>query len=215
MPTDKTATIDLSALTAEGAGELVKVMKNIEADLEKSGKRATTSKERQNNEFQRSDKSTEKLLEKLRKQVELDMVNGKGKNSLKSKLFGGADFSKGGIGKNIVAFGLNPGGMIGGLLKTGIPGFAAAVAGTRIIVAILRKFDNLEKKFTNELNTKRKADRDNLEIARVQAGLSQEITSAGPGLTDPRDVYNSLDTSDEAEKRREEENTLRNTSAVE
>jgi len=212
MPTDKTAEIDLSSLTDDSISQLIKIKKEIADDLDKSGKR---TKRGGVNEFQRSDEKTEKLLEKLKKEVRLDLISGKGKETLKSKLFGKQDFSKGGIAKNLVNFGLNPGGVIGGLLKTGVPGFGVAVAATAIIVKILKKFDDLEKKFTDDIRTRMNQERDNEQTARIQAGLAQEITSFGPGLTDPRDVYNSYDNDNGNELRREEFYVIRSTQGVE
>lgn len=161
------------------------------------------------------DEKIDARLEKLKKQVELDLINGKGKETLKSKLFGKQDFSKGGIAKNLVKFGLNPGGVVGGLLSKGVPGFAAAVASTAIIVKILKKFDDLEKKFTDNIRTRLNQDRDNEQTARIQAGLAQEIFTAGPGVTDPRDQYNTFDEDNGAVIQRETNYAIRSTQGVE
>lgn len=215
MPTDKIIEIDLTELTSESLGKLVKIQKDIVDKLEKTGKRTKKgTKQQLVNEFQRTDEQTEKLLEKLKKEVEFDLISGKGKETLKSKLFGKQDFSKGGIAKNIVKFGLNPGGMVGGLLKTGIPGFGAAVFATAIIGRILKKFDDLEKKFTDQINTKINADRDNVELARIQAGIAQDIFSPSPGIYDPRDSYNSLNEKNINQQRVETDYTLRSTQAT-
>lgn len=211
MPTDKIAKIDLTNLTDDSISQLIKIKKDIANDLDKTGKRNKPGV----NEFQRSDESTEKLLEKLKKEVQLDLLSGKGKETLKSKLFGNQDFSKGGIAKNLVSFGLNPGGVIGGLLKTGIPGFGAAVAATAIIVKILKKFDDLEKRFTDDIRTRLNQERDNEQTARVQAGLVQEFYSPGPGITDPRDGYNTYDEFNNNQKRIEEDYNIRSTLGVE
>lgn len=202
---------DLESINEQQASQLIaaneQVIKSAESQKKKSKKKTSG--------LSTDDAKIEKRLAKLKKEIEFDLVNGKGKRSLKQKLFGGQDFSKGGITKNIVKFGLNPGGMIGGLLKTGIPGFGAAVAATRIIVEILKKFDDREKKFTDQLNTKNQLDRSNEEVARIQAGLAQEIFSPSPGIYDPRDVYNSDNVFNNDQQTSETEYEIRNTSGVE
>jgi len=212
MPTDKIIKIDLNALTEKGLGELIKVKQEIVSNLEKSGKR---TKKTSLNEFQRSDEKTDKIYAKLKKQLEFDLVNGKGKDTLKKKLFGNFDFSKGGIGKNIVGFGLNPQGFMGGLFTKGIPGFGAAVAATAVIGKILKKFDSLEKRFTDDIRTKLNAERDNETTARIQAGIAQEIFSAGPGMTDPRDTYNTNDEFNTNQPRIETDYLIRSTQGIE
>jgi len=119
------------------------------------------------------------------------------------------------LAKNLVKFALNPGGMVGGLLSKGVPGFGAAVAATAIIVAILKKFDELEKKFTNDVRTLLNQERDNEQTARIQAGLAQEIFTAGPGVTDPRDAYKTFDEFNTNQQRIETDYAIRTTSGVE
>jgi len=213
MPTNKTIEIDLNDLTSESLGKLIKIKKEIADNLDKSGKRKPRQKSA--TEFQRSDESSERLFEKLRKRVEFDLVNGKGKDTLRKKLFGDADFSKGGTLKNIVGFGLNPQGFMGGLFTKGIPGFGAAVAATAIIVKILKKFDDLEKRFTDDIRTRLNQERDNEQTARIQAGLVQEIFTAGPGVTDPRDAYNTFDEFNNNQQRIETDYSIRTATGVE
>lgn len=200
---------DLSSLNEQQANQLINANKDIIKSAEKQKKKSKRKG------LGKQDQQIEKISEKLRKQVETDLLNKKGKGTLKSKLFGNQDFSKGGILKNLVKFGLNPQGMMGGLLKTGIPGFGAAVAATAIIVGILKKFDNIEKKFTDDIRTRLNQERDTEQTARIQAGLAQEIFTAGPGVTDPRDVYNTYDEFNTNQNRIETDYTIRNTSGVE
>ena len=211
MAVDEILEIDFSALTKETAKDLITQTDKIIKKVEKKKKPRRLKKTPQEIQDERIDQR----LEKLKKQVAFDLVSGKGKESLKSKLFGKQDFSKGSIGKNIVKFGLNPTGMIGGLLKTGIPGLGAAIAATAIIITILKKFDDLEKRFTDDIRTRLNQERDNEQTARIQAGLAQEITSFGPGITDPRDVYNSYDEFNTNQKRIETDYAIRTTSGVE
>lgn len=211
MGVDKTLELvyDLASLNEQQAGKLIAanedVIKSAESQKKKAKKKGLSTQ----------DEKIEKRFEKLKKQVELDLINKKGKDTLKSKLFGNQDFSKGGITKNLVKFGLNPGGVIGGLLKTGLPGFGAAVAGTAIIVKIFKKFDELEKKFTNDVRTLLNQERDPEQTARIQAGLAQEIFTAGPGVTSPRDAYNTFDEFNTNQNRIETDYTIRTTSGVE
>lgn len=209
MAVDKKLEIvyDLASLNEQQASQLINANKDVIKSAEKQKKKSKKGG------LTTSDTKFEKRFEKLSKQVELDLLNKKGKGTLKSKLFGNQ--GKGGIAKNLVKFGLNPQGMIGGLLKTGIPGFGAAVAATAIIVGILKKFDNLEKKFTDNIRTRLNQERDTEQTARIQAGLAQEIFTAGPGVTDPRDAYNTYDEFNTNQNRIETDYTIRTTSGVE
>ncbi len=210
MPTDKQLLIDLTALTPESTSQLASMQEDFVKELEKSGKRTKPQAKKKLTAFEKQDEKTQKRLDKLQKQLEFESISGKGKKGIASKIFG----DKASL-KNVVQMGLNPQGFMGGLLKKGIPGFGAAVSATAIIVAILKKVDDLQKRFTDQILTKTREDRDNENIARVQAGLAQDITSPAPGIYDPRDVYNSLDESNDAVLRREEDYTIRNTSGVE
>lgn len=210
MGVDQILQIDLSKLTAEGLAMIDEQMGNVEDQLKKAGKKPKQKQKSLLSKFDKQDEKTEKKFAKLQKQLEFDLISKKGKKGKLSKLFGDqASF------KNIAQMGLNPRGFIGGLLKKGIPGFGAAVAATAIIVAILKKFDDLEKKFTDKINTKRNADRDNREVARIQAGLAQDVFSAGPGVYDPRDTYNSLNDENSGAQTREINYVIRNTGGVE
>ena len=210
MPTDKQLLIDLSALTPESVSQLATIQDDIVEELEKSGKRTKPQAKKKITQFEKQDEKFEKQMAKLQKQLEFETISGKGKKGIFSKIFG----SNAGF-KNIVQMGLNPQGFMGGLLKKGIPGFGAAVAATAIIVKILKKFDQLEKKFTDQINTKLRVDRNNENTARIQAGLDQEITSVGPGIYDPRDVYNSFNEFNTNRARIETDYAIRNTLGVE
>jgi len=83
----------------------------------------------------------DKKLKKLTKNLEFEKLNKKGKDGILKKIFGDKTGAK-----NIIQMGLNPKGFIGGLLTKGVPGFGAVVATTAIIVSIIKKFDDLEKK---------------------------------------------------------------------
>ncbi len=215
MAVDKTLqiTYDLASINEDQANKLIKANEKVlKKAQQQTKKQKKVNRETASGISHAEELRIEKRMEKLKKQVEYDLISGRGKDTLKTKLFGKADFSKGGIAKNLMKFAMNPEGMIGGLLKVKITGLGAAIAATAIIGAILKKFDDLEKRFTNKVNTLIRADRDNEEIARIQAGLSQEITSSGPGFTDPRDIYNSFNSDD---VQREERYILRNTQGVE
>lgn len=204
MAVDKTIVIDLSKLNDQ-------MLEQIDQQLDKFDKPDTQNKKpKKKSKQQKQDEKIEKRLERLTKELEFKNISGKGKKSLKDKVLG-----KGFQAKNLIGFGTNPLGFVGSLLRTGIPGFGKAIAATAIIGAILKKFDALEKKFTDQLNTKTRIDRENEEVARIQAGLAQDITSSGPGFFDPRDVYNSLDSLSISEKDRETNYAIRSTLGVE
>jgi len=212
MPTDKQILIDLTSLTPESIGQLTKIQEEIITDLEKSDKRTTKGKSKQQlvNTFQEKDEKISKKLEKLTKKMEFDTINTKEKNGILKKIFGGK------VGaKNIIQMGLNPKGFIGGLLTKGVPGFGAAVAATAIIVSIIKKFDDLEKKFTDQINTKSKVDRSNENTARIQAGLDQDITTVSSGIYDPRDSYNTMNEFNIDRSRIETDYSIRSTQGVE
>lgn len=125
------------------------------------------------------------------------------------KIFGRQTFN------NLFSFGSNPLSFAGGLLSKGIPGFGAAVASTAVIVALLKRFDDLNKKFTDQINTKLRIDRRNEDVARIQAGLQQEITTVSPGIYDPRDAYNTFNEFNNNRLRIETDYAIRTTSGVE
>lgn len=211
MTTDKQILIDLTELTPESIGQLTKIQEEIVTDLETSGKRTKGKPKQQlTNIFQRRDEETEKKLKKLTKNLEFDSINKKGKDGILKKIFGDKASSS-----NIIKMGLNPKGFIGGLLTKGIPGFGSAVAATAIIISIIKKFDDLEKKFTDQINTKSKADRSNESTARIQAGLDQDITTISPGIYDPRDAYNTFNEFNTNKARIESDYTIRSTQGVE
>ena len=211
MATDKQILIDLTSLTPESVGQLTKIQEEIVTDLEKSGKRTKgKSKQKLTNIFQERDEKIEKRLEKLTKKLEFDIISKKGKDGILKKIFGDKASAK-----NIVQMGLNPKGFFGGLLTKGIPGFGAAVAATAIIVSILKKFDDREKKFTDSINRKQRGDRENESIARIQAGLDQEITSVSPGIYDPRDTSNTFNTFNTNRARLETDYAITSTQGVE
>lgn len=211
MPTDKQILIDLTSLTPESIGQLTKIQEEIVTDLEKSGKRIKGKPKQQlTNIFQQKDEKIDKKLEKLTKKLEFDNIDKKSKDGMLKKIFGDKTGAK-----NIIQMGLNPKGFIGGLLTKGVPGFGAAVAATAIIVSIIKKFDDLEKKFTDQINTKTRVDKSNENIARIQAGLDQNITTVSPGVYDPRDSYNTFNEFNINRSRIETDYTIRSTQGVE
>jgi len=145
---------------------------------------------------------------KAKKQAQMTIPKAKKEETLK-KIFGKKTFS------TLVSVGTNPLGFVGGLLKTGIPGFGAAVAATAIIASVLKKFNDLEKKFTDDIRTRLNQERDTEQTARIQAGLAQEIYTSGPGITDPRDAYNTFDEFNNNQQRIETDYAIRTTSGVE
>lgn len=210
MPTDKQLLLDLTALTPESSAKLASIQDDMIEELEKAGKRTKPQAKKRLTDFDKQDAKFEKQIAKLQKQMEFEAISQKGKKGIASKIFGGKSSLK-----NVVQMGLNPQSFFGGVLSKGIPGFGAAIAATAIIVAILKKFDNLEKKFTDQINTKLRVDRNNESTARIQAGLDQEITSVGPGIYDPRDTYNTFNEFNTNRARIETDYAIRNTLGVE
>ena len=210
MGVDQILELDLSALTEESLALIDSQTGEIIDELKKAGKKPKGTQKKKLTEFEKQDEKTEKRLEKLQKQLEFESISSKSKKGIINKLFGDqASF------KNIVQMGLNPKGFMGGLLTKGIPGFGAAVAATAIIVKILKKFDDLEKKFTDQINTKLRIDRTNESVARIQAGLDQQITTISPGIYDPRDSYNTFNEFNVDRSRIESDWQIRNTGGVE
>lgn len=211
MATDKQLLIDLTELTPESVGKLASIQEDIISDLEISGRRTKKKPKQQlSNIFQEQDDKIEKRLKKLNEKLELDTLNKKGKDGLLKKIFGDKASAS-----NIVQMGLNPQGFLGGILTKGVPGFGIAVAATAIIVSILKRFDNLEKRFTDQINTKLRGDRNNESIARIQAGLEQEITTVSPGIYDPRDSFNTMNVFNTDRLRTETDYAIRSTQGVE
>jgi len=210
MPTDKQLLIDLSALTPESTAKLASIKDDMIAELEKAGKRTKPQAKKRITDFEKEDLKFEKKIAKLQKQMEFEAISQKGKKGIASKIFG----SNASL-KNVIQMGLNPQSFFGGVLSKGIPGFGIAVAATAIVISILKKFDALEKKFTDQINTKLRVDRNNENTARIQAGLDQEITTVSPGIYDPRDAYNTFNEFNTNRARIETDYAIRNTLAVE
>ena len=210
MPTDKQLLIDLTDLTPESAAKLASIQDDMISELEKTGKRTKPQAKKRITDFEKQDLKFEKQIAKLQKQMEFESISQKGKKGILTKIFGNNTSLK-----NVVQMGLNPQGFFGGLITKGLPGFGAAVAATAIIVKILKKFDELEKRFTDQINTKLRVDRNNESTARIQAGLAQEITTVSPGIYDPRDTYNTFNEFNTNRARIETDYAIRNTLGVE
>jgi len=97
MAVDKTLEIvyDLASINEAQADKLIKANEQVIKKAQSQKKKAkgkTTGLSAQ-------DAKIEKRFQKLKKKLEFDLINGKGKDSLKQKLFGKKDLSKGGLGK--------------------------------------------------------------------------------------------------------------------
>ena len=183
MPTDKTIEIDLTALTPEGLGQLIKIKEDIADELEKSGGRKKNKGKKGGNQT--------------------------GQNNLKNKLL-----KKGNLGKNLLGMGTNPTGFISGLLRTGIPGLGAAIAATGIIVSIVKKIDDFEKKFIDNVDGRINLFRKKQQQALIQSGVQQLIITSASGSAEPRDAYNTFNEFNENQARIESDFRIRDTEGV-
>jgi len=206
MAVDKTLEIvyDLSSLNQEQAGKLIaaneEVIKKAEKQ-KKKGKRKTAGLSAQ-------DVQIEKRFEKLKKKLEFDLISGKGKNSLKQKLFGKSTF------KNLIGIGSNPQGfLLGGVTKL-IPFIGTALVITGVFAALIKRVDDFQKKFVDNVDARIDLFRSKETQAQIQAGLQQLIITSVAGSAEPRDAYNTFQVFNTDQSRIEADFRLRDTTGV-
>lgn len=115
---------------------------------------------------------------------------------------------------NLLSFGKNPIGFIGGFATKLVPFLAPALLATGAIAAIIKKIDDFQKKFIDTIDDRITLARSKENQARIQAGLDQLIITTSAGSTEPRDAYNTFREFNENQSRIETDFQIRNTSGV-
>jgi len=90
----------------------------------------------------------------------------------------------------------NLSGFIFSTLKTSLPALSAIIGLTAIITSMLKQLNDIQIKFTEDVDDRINISLSNQEQARVDANLQQIIITNGDGSINPRNAYNSLNESD-------------------
>lgn len=190
MPTDKQLLIDLTALTPESASQLASMQDDLAQELEKAGKRRTnkkTSKPQLTSIIEEKDKKQERKRaqkERIKKQ--------KTKKISKKKLsedFPLQELFSGGLGN-----------LIAQQIKAGVLKFGPLLLVTGVFVEQLLKLNQLNKKFLDIANTRISVFIERQQQALIETFQNQVIYTTKAGVTSARDVYNSYNIADTANK---------------
>lgn len=185
MAVDKTIEIDLNKLTPQ---MLEKIDKNLEEVK---------------NFFINPDTRTisQKTVDPL-------LIPKTQKTGFLEKIFGKSTF------KNILNIGSNPGGfLLGGVTKL-IPVIGTALAATGIFAALIKRVDDFQKAFVDNVDKRIDVFRSKEQQVFVQAGLTQLIITSASGSAEPRDAYNTFDEFNTNQSRIEADFKLRDTAGV-
>jgi len=124
------------------------------------------------------------------------------------KIFGRQTFS------NILRIGSNPLGFIQGSVVKLIPFIGTALAATGIFAALIKRVDDFQKKFVDNVDGRIDLFRSKETQAQTQAGLQQIIITSASGSAEPRDAYNTFAVFNEDQSRIEADFRIRDTAGV-
>jgi len=197
MAVDKTLEIiyDLSSLNEQQASQLISANEDVIKSAEtqkKKGKRK--AKKTDKVEKTKDDKKKKSLEEKEKKKIQQE--NKKSLDSIKSAA-------------------QDPTGTLLSTLKKSIPQLSVILATTGIIISIIKRINELQIKFVENVDKRVNIGISNAEQARVDANLQQVIITNGDGSVNPRNVYNSFNESDANISFTESNYRLDNTSGYE
>ena len=115
---------------------------------------------------------------------------------------------------NLLSFGTNPLGFLQGSISTLIPFIGAALAISGPIFQLIKRFDDLQKQFVNNIDGRINLFRDKQTQAEIQAGITQLIITSEAGSAEPRDAYNTFEEFNNNQSRIETDFRIRDTSGV-
>lgn len=115
---------------------------------------------------------------------------------------------------NLLRFGSNPASFLTGSVTKLIPFIGTALAVTGIFAALIKKVDDFQKAFVDNVDNRINLFRDKETQARIQAGLQQIIITTASGSAEPRDAYNSFTVFNENQSRIEADFRIRDTAGV-
>jgi hypothetical protein len=124
------------------------------------------------------------------------------------KVFGKKTFS------NLLNFGKNPIGFGTGLVTRLIPFIGTALLVTGVVADFVKKVDEFQKEFVNNVDGRIDLFRSKETQARIQAGLEQLIITSASGSVEPRDAYNTFTIFNENQSKIETEFRIRDTAGV-
>lgn len=186
MVVDKVLEIDLNNLTPESIEALDQQVEKIL------------------NEFVNPDT---RGIEDFQRQRLLDLPQSQKEDGLRG-LFGRETFN------NIFSFGQNPFGFIQGTVTRLIPFIGTALAVTGVIADFIRRVDDFQKEFVNNVDGRIDLFRSREQQAEIQAGLRQLIVTTAAGSAEPRDAYNTFREFNENQQRIENDFRIRDTAGV-
>ncbi len=184
MAVDKVLEIDLTKLTPASLKRIDEQVQDIIDSLEESGKRAPVPGQ------------------KTQTASKTDKEEGM------RKLFGRESFS------NIVSVGTNPLGFVQGQVTKLIPFIGTALLVTGVIAAFVKKINDFQAEFVDNVDDRINKFRSKEETARIQAGLTQLIITTQAGSAEPRDAYNTFSEFNENQQEIENEFQITNTQGV-
>jgi len=124
------------------------------------------------------------------------------------KIFGRQTFS------NLLSFGSNPASFIQGSVTRLIPFIGTALAVTGVIAAFIKKVDDFQKKFIDNVDGRINLFRSKEKQAEIQAGLTQLIITSEAGSAEPRDAYNTFSVFNEDQSKIEANFRISDTAGV-
>jgi len=124
------------------------------------------------------------------------------------KIFGRQTFG------NLIRFGSNPFGFIQGTVTKLIPFIGTALIVTGVIAALVKRVDDFQKAFTDNVDDRIDKFRSKEQQVNIQAGLTQLIITGTAGSAEPRDAYNTFQVFNTDQSRIEADFKLRDNSGV-
>ncbi len=124
------------------------------------------------------------------------------------KIFGRKTFS------NLISFGANPLGFGTGIVTKLIPFIGTALLVTGVIADFIKKVDDFQKEFVDNVDGRINLFRSKEQQALVQAGLQQIIITTEAGSAEPRDAYNTFAEFNTNQSKIESDFKIRDTSGV-
>lgn len=185
MAVDKTIEIDLNNLTPQ-------TLEKIDAQLEEI-----------KNSFVNPD--TRSLSQKFTDPLLIPKTQ---KDDLMGKLFGKQTFS------NLLRFGSSPLTFLTGSVVRLIPIIGTALLVTGVIADFVKKVDDFQKEFVNNVDGRINLFRSREQQAMIQAGLTQLIITTASGGAEPRDAYNTFNEFNTNQSKIEADFKIRDTSGV-
>lgn len=163
--------------------------------------------------LRRIDDQVENIIDTLENQgkrapIQQQAVSQAEKEEGLSKIFGKQELS------NLLQAGSNPTGFIlQGVTKL-IPVIGTALLVTGVIADVVRRINDFQAQFVDNVDNRINIFRQKEEQARIQAGLTQLIITSVAGSAEPRDAYNTFNEFNENQQRIENEFQINNTTGV-